>query len=160
MVAAALVGLCMPAPALAVLEITYSPDIVATLGGQVIFDEQPADDNLAGTVTAVGVGTIPASADLVAYHREPDGDQHLCFDTTVELGAGPLTVRPGDVVRFDGATYSLEFDASANGVPRGVSVDALAVVAGDLVLSFDVTVALSGETFHDEDLALFAGAAF
>ena len=35
---------------------------------------------------------------------------------TTEL-AGPLTVYPGDVVRYDGGSYSLEFDSSAEGVP-------------------------------------------
>jgi hypothetical protein len=157
---ALLVPLCFPGSAAAVLDVTYSPDVEATFDGQSISREDPAVDDLMGTVIPVPIGTVPQSADLIAYHREADGAHLLSFDTTVELGVGPLTARPGDVVRFDGSTYTLEFDADGAGVPAGVAVDAVARLDDDLMLSFDVTVALSGSTFADEDLMRFDGVDF
>ena len=44
-----------------------------------------------------------------------NGDRLLAFDTTVILGA--LTAEPRDVVRYDGASYSLELDGSNAGIP-------------------------------------------
>jgi hypothetical protein len=88
-----------------------------------------------------------------------NGDQLLCFDTGIEL-PGPVVAAPGDVARYDGSTYTIDFDASANGVPDGVRCDAVTVDAsGDLVVSFDVAVELPGPiTAHDEDLVRVDGA--
>ena len=57
--------------------------------------------------------------------------------------------------------YTIEFDASAEGVPPGVQIDALSQnTAGNLVVSFNTTVELSGATFQDEDLVEVDGANF
>lgn len=128
------------------------PDITVVLDGTTLDHNQVAEDDLAGGVNPVNVGAIPATAIITAYDRLPNGDQLLAFDTTVTLPGG-LTVRPGDVVRFNGATYTLEFDATANGIPDGVITDAVSEIgAGDILLSFDVTVAVGGITADDEDL--------
>ena len=84
----------------------------------------------------------------------------MAFDISVALPGG-VTANAGDVVRYDGVTYSVEFDASAEGVPEGVKVDAVTTaVGGNLVLSFNTSVALSGNTFDDEDLVEFDGISF
>jgi hypothetical protein len=94
------------------------------------------------------------------YHLLPDGRQLLSFDTTVKLSAS-LTAGPGDVVRFNGTSYALVFNAAANGVPRGANVDAVAMDGSDLLLSFDVTVSLpGGVTARPADLVRFAGGVF
>ena len=139
-----------------------SPDITQTLDSQTIHDEDvAADDLMSGTITPASLGALPAESDVNAYHLLTNGDQLLSFDITIEL-AGPLTATPGDVVRYDGASYSLEFDASAESVPDGVRTDAVSldVSSGDLVFSFDTTVSLSGSAFDDEDLVLFDGVTF
>src|SRR5262249_37735973 len=78
---------------------------------------------------------------------ETGGAQLLSFDTTVELpGAGGTTLvaGPADVVRFDGAVYSLAFDSTAAGLPAGLNVDAATRLGNDVAVSFDTTVALTG----------------
>ena len=140
--------------------IRYSPDITVVLGGTTLNHNQVAEDNLAGGVTLVNVGAIPSTAIITAYDRLPNGDQLLAFDTTVTLPGG-LTVRPGDVVRFNGTTYTLEFDAAANGIPAGAITDAVGEIGpGDLLLSFDVTVTVGGITATDEDLVRVHGGVF
>lgn len=67
-----------------------------------------------------------------------------------------MIAQPGDVVPFDGAIYTLAFDASANGVPPGTITDAVSSLGpGDFLLSFDVTTEIAGITSHDEDLVRF-----
>jgi hypothetical protein len=116
-------------------------------------------DNLAGTVTLQSIGTIPPGANLDAYNVSPNGDRLLSFDTPVVLPGG-VTALPADVVRYDGATYFIEFDGAAHGIPNGVNVDAVAVYGGSLLLSFDVAVILNGLHVDNEDLVLFDGTTF
>lgn len=140
-------------------DIRVSPDIPLQLGSTVVGHENVVRDDLHGTLTLSSIGTIPHQADLDAYHRLPNGDQLLSFDTTVTLPGG-LTAAPGDIVRFNGSSYVFAFQAAPIGVPRSANVDAVAVKGSALVMSFDVAVTLNGITFQDEDLALFDGALF
>jgi hypothetical protein len=140
--------------------VCYSPDTSASFGTTTIHDENAATDDLAGGVTLNALGAIPDDTDLDAYHERSSDDRLLSFDTTVELPGGVVAER-GDVVRYDGITYSIEFDASVEGVPDGADLDALTTADGILVLSFDVTVELDGVTYHDEDLvSSFGGGSF
>jgi hypothetical protein len=137
----------------------YSPDTTAMLGTQTVDDEDAAADDLAGTVTLLGLGALAGETDLDAYHLFENDDQLLSFDTTVDLPGG-VVARPADVVRFDGGVYTIEFDADANGIERGTDLEAVSEIDGDLLVSFDVTVELDGVTMYDEDLVLFDGASF
>jgi hypothetical protein len=136
--------------AFSVLPVHVSPDITVNLSGTLADDENLVFDDQAGGVAPVGLGSLPAAADLTAYHRFPDGDHLMAFDTTVKLDN--TVVGRGDIVRYDGVGYTLEFDASAEGVPAGVCIDALSSVDGDLLLSFDTTVSLDGQVIDDADL--------
>jgi hypothetical protein len=161
---ALLLGLVLYAPvsraATPLDALRYSADISVSLAGITVDDADVAEDNLAGTVTAVFAGTLPAGADLDAYHLLANGDQLLSFDTSVALPGG-LTAAPADVLRFDGSGFSLEFDAVASGLPRGANTDAVSIVdGGDLLLSFDTTVQFNGFTTGDEDLVSFDGVSF
>jgi hypothetical protein len=62
-----------------------SPDTAVVLGGVTVTDEAVAEDDLAGTVTLANIGSLPAGADLTAYHQMPNGDPLLAVDTTVSL---------------------------------------------------------------------------
>ena len=132
--------------------IRYTPDITVVLGGTTVTPQNVAEDNLAGAVTLVNAGTYPNGTDIIAYDHLANGDQLLAFDVDTTLPGG-LTVRPGDVVRFNGTTYSLEFDATANNIPVGVMTDALRSLGPhNLLLSFDTTVAFPSFTADDEDI--------
>ncbi len=140
--------------------VSFSPDTTVELSGSTFEDQEVAKDNQLGTVILAPLGVLPNASDVSAYHHLANGDQLYSLDTTAELGGG-LIASPADVVRFDGVNDTLEFDASAEGIPDGVIVDAVGVhSSGDLVLSFDTTVDLGAVTADDEDLVRFDGVTF
>ncbi len=140
--------------------VSLSPDTTVELSGLTFEDQEVVTDDQLGTVTLVPLGVLPDASDVDAYHVFANGDQLYSLDTTAKLGGG-LTAGPGDVVRYDGLTDTLEFDASSEGIPDGVIVDAVSVhSSGDLVLSFDTTVELGALTVSDEDAVRFDGASF
>jgi hypothetical protein len=153
--------LASTAGAAAAQTLVYSPDITSDLSGVTFADEDVAADNLLGMVAPQPLGSLPAQVEVDAYQLLGSGDQLFSLDTTAALPGG-LVARPGDVVRYDGATYGLEFDADAEGVPDGAGVDAVAVDGmGNLLLSFDTTVDLGGGLVaSDEDLVSFDGSSF
>lgn len=145
--------------ATALSELRLAPDTTVTLGAATVNDENAAADNLTGTVTVLSIGAIPAETALDAYAVRPHGEQLLSFDTTVVLPGG-ATAKPGDVWRYDGAGYAVEFDAAARGVPDAANLDSVALYGSSLLLSFDVALDLGGVHCEPEDLVLFDGAAF
>jgi hypothetical protein len=71
-------------------------------------------------------------------------------------------VLPSDLVRWDGISLTLAFDAQAAGVPIDADADALAIDPsnGDLLFSFDVALLLGGFLVRDEDLVRWDGIAW
>lgn len=143
--------------------VSGSPDITIDLGAAAVTtaDEDVAVDNQLGIVVLENLGSLPTAVDVVAYGNELGGSSLLAFETTVDLGGGVIA-RRGDVVRWNGSTYAIAFDASAAGVPDGALTDAVSTsVDGALVLSFDTTVDLGGGLVAaDEDLVRWDGASF
>lgn len=155
--------LTIPAPctlaATALANLSYAPDIsVAVTATTTLNDETVAIDNRAGVVTPVDLGVLPANVAVDGFHRLDAGIVLFSLDTTAALGN--LIVRPGDVVRYNGIGYSLEFDASAAGLPDNLNIDAVSRRDTLLILAFDTAVVLNGILFQDEDLAGFNGTAF
>ena len=96
---------------------------------------------------------IPTGAAIDAIAMIGD-DLLLSFDVDVVLNG--LTFGDADVVRFDGATFSLFFDADAAGVPQGLDLDALHDLDnGHLSVSFDGSGTVGGVTFDDEDVLAY-----
>ena len=164
-VAAAIVGLaCMNAAGAAWSQsiISASPDITITLGASVTTaDEDVAVDNQLGVVALESLGSLPDASDVIALGLDINGDRLIALDTTTLL-AGGVVARPGDVIRYDGAAYSIEFDALASGLAAGIQTDAVSLASGGgLLLSFDTTVDLgSGLVVADEDLVRWSGSSF
>jgi hypothetical protein len=148
-------------PAAAQEIVSASPDITIDLGaGVVAADEDVAVDNQLGIVALENLGPLPNSSEVVALGLDVNGDRLLAFDTTTPLSGGVIA-RKGDVVRFDGAVYSIEFDASLAGLPTSAATDAVSLSANGLLLSFDTTVSLSGGLVAaDEDLVEWDGGTF
>lgn len=134
----------------------YTSDITVTLGGTTVAPSDVVEDDLAGMVTPVDIGMLPADAHVDAYHALPNGDALLSFDTTVMLPDGDIA-GPADIVRFIGTGYVLVIDAAARGIPEGTDVDAVTISDGALLVSFDTAVQLSGNVFEDEDLVEITG---
>jgi hypothetical protein len=148
-------------PVMAQEIVSASPDVTIDLGASVIVaDEDVAVDNQLGIVVLENLGALPAASEVIALGLDSNGDRFIAFDTTTSL-AGGVVARPGDVIRYDGASYSTEFDASAAGIPAGVMTDATSLAPGGLLLSFDTTIDLGGGlVVDDEDLVRWNGSAF
>jgi hypothetical protein len=140
--------------------VSISPDVDVGLAGTFAADEDVAVDNLLGVVLPASLGSIPKNAAVKAYHLLANGEQLFALDTTAYL-PGPLLVEQRDIVRYDGAAYTLEFDGSTAGVPNGVAVDAVSMTdSGQLLLSFETTAQLGGVVAADEDVVGWNGASF
>lgn len=150
------------APAAILLEVAASRDVFASIGGVSALRRELAVDAFGAGVSLRSFPSLPSGVDLVAHHRLPGGDELLAFDVALDLPATPTPIhaRAGDVVRFDGVDYAIEFDAAANGVPDGVRVDAVSMLGADLLLSFDVGVDLGGFVADTRDLVRFDGVSF
>lgn len=139
------------------ITVGVSPDITASVAGNVVRPNAVLQDTTS-VLNLVSPGGLPASVDLDAFHVDGAGRYLLSLDVANVVDG--LAIGHGDVVSYDGANYLLVFNAMAAGVPDGVDVDAVSRFNGELVLSFDTTVALSGITFADEDLARFGASGF
>jgi uncharacterized repeat protein (TIGR01451 family) len=137
-------------------QVRYTPEVTTVLGGTTVGPADVANDNLAGAVSLVDIGSIPSGAHLDGYAVAGNGDQLLSFDTALTLGGA--TFQRNDVIRYNGSTYTLEFSGGANGVPDGVDVKEIAVDGANLLLSFDSAFAAGGVTFYPYDVAEWNGA--
>jgi len=140
--------------------LSISPDVTVPLSAG---DLMTADEDVmvqAAIVGFHGLGALPPSSDLIGFALG-GGRYLMTFDTTVALSGG-VVARPGDVVAWNGAVHSLVFDATREGIPRGVQTDAVAIAStGGLILSFDTDVSLPGSLrVADEDLVRWNGTAF
>ena len=137
-----------------------SPDVTVPLGGSLAQDQDVAVDNQLGIVLLEDLGSLPTAAEVTAYALDANGDRLFAIDTTTSL-AGGVVVTPRDVIRWDGASYVVELDGTSEGIPSGAAIDAVATAPGEsLLVSFDTTIAVDGQTFADEDLARWDGALF
>jgi len=152
--------------------VMFTPDITAQYGTvkpALVDPDEAAVDNGAGSVAipppaAAMFAFLPAGAQVADFElsSSPTVGWLFSVDTTVALPGLPATspLEPRDVARFDPATstYSIYFDGSANGIPDGARIDAIATDASDrLLLSFDTSVSLPGlGTVDDEDLVRFS----
>lgn len=141
--------------------VSASPDIALSLGGASLAasDEDVAVDNRLGVVALESLGSLPVASDVTAFALDLAGRRLMAFDTTVELGGG-LVVDRGDVAQYDGANYSIVFDASAAGVPQSAQTDAVSLAPTGLLLSFDTTVDLGGTVVAPQDLVRWDGVGF
>jgi hypothetical protein len=141
-------------------DILFSLDVASSLAGGV--DVTPRDvvryDGSVYTIEFEGVDhDIPAGAKIDAIGWI-EGDLLLSFDVTVELGE--ITADDEDLVQLASTTpddWVLYFDGSANGVPAGADLDGadLLDATGHLALSFDISGAVGGVNFDDEDILDF-----
>lgn len=154
-------SLAAPTAALAQQVVSASPDVTIQLGaGNVVTnDHAVAADNQLGVVALQNLGTIPESADVTGYADAGAGTFLFSLDTTASLSGG-VVATPGDVVAWNGATHSILFDGSVQGIPSGVQVDAIGFSNG-LIVSFDTDVSLPGGiTAADEDLVKVIGSTY
>ncbi|MEE2672844.1 MAG: hypothetical protein VX466_03560 [Myxococcota bacterium] len=163
----AVVGFGVLAPATlaatSLVSVHGSPDTAILLGGSLIGAEDVVEVvPVVAPPPRVDLGGPVVPANVTAYHDD-GGDVHLfSLETTTVLGG--VTISPRDVASYDSGTitHAIEFDGVAAGLPDGVRIDALSRdESDDLLLSFDISVALPGGlSVDDEDLVSWDGANF
>jgi hypothetical protein len=153
--------MCAGAAAAQVLSVDLSSDIAfeSVVGSH--DDEAVLRLPTPGTPEVVDLGSLPANADVTAFHRLDGGLRLFSLDTFSELPGG-VTVDRDDVVQYDSAGYSVLLDGSGAGLPEGARIDALGwrrqAGVASLLLSTDVTVELPGGLVaEDEDVVAWDG---
>jgi hypothetical protein len=143
-----------PAANAQIVALDLSNDLTWSSGAGAIDDEGVRRLTPPSDLAAIGLGPLPASVDVTAYHPLEDGRRLFALDQFVDLGGG-LFAGPEDVIALGDGGYSIELDGSAAGVPAGARIDALASVriggARVMLLSFDVTVSLPGGLVADDE---------
>ena len=135
----------------------HSFDVTVARTGPLYFDDEAAiEETTAPAWSSPSLGTLPAGADLTAIHRAWDGRWYFALDTFVDFGA--VEAGPEDVIGWNGSAHSLVFDGSAEGIPAGAAIDAIAQAPGmGLILSFDVAIPVGAETADDADIVAWDG---
>jgi len=109
---------------------------IASGGTSIVFDGSSL-----GLPKGVGIDALTQTGD----------DLVVSFDIAVQLGG--TTYADEDLIRWDGAVFSMVFDGSTAGVPEGLDVDATHLLAsGNLLLSFDTGGSIGSVRFKDEDI--------
>ncbi|HUY18458.1 MAG TPA: choice-of-anchor D domain-containing protein [Candidatus Binataceae bacterium] len=148
--------------------IFFTPDVPVMLGSVMVEPNQVVAVDLAGNTdtTLPAFPAVVPGVHITGYYRISVNQQLLTFDNPVSLpsssGSGSITITPRDVASFDGTKYSYYFKGSDNGVPAGAAIDALTMIGGDLALSFDIPVSLTGPnnapvTVYPSDLTQLTG---
>ena len=127
-------------------EFAVSPDITITYFGEPLTDEG-ASQSLSPD-KRLDFGALPQGVDVTGFHVE--GEQiYFAVDQPVLLGGQVFT--PRDVILTDGSDYELFYKGENEGIPRSVKIDAVALIEGELFLSYDTTFRLD-DLIADEDL--------
>jgi len=111
---------------------------------------------LDGSAVGIPAGT---AIDAIGRIRSAGVSQTLLsFDVPTALPGG-LTVDDEDLAGWNGSTWSLFFDGSANGIPENLDVDGFDrdPVNGTRYFSFDTSGKISTVDFDDEDVVAFDG---
>jgi hypothetical protein len=100
-----------------------------------------------------------SAIDAVAIRRQTGTTSTLVsFDVTTALPGG-LTVDDEDLAAWDGVSWTIELDGSANSVPEALDLDGFDrdPVDGTRYFSFDSSGQIDGVDFDDEDVVAFDG---
>jgi hypothetical protein len=159
LLATAILAAARPADA-QLYSLELSPDITLEVAPATTADDQQIVRALCPGCPAVLSVGLAVPLELDALQVVSGDDRMLSLETSAALGGTPYDDE--DVVLYNApsGTYALLFDGSAAGVPVDADLDALAVIGGDLLLSFDVTATLGAVTAGDEDMVRWDGALF
>jgi hypothetical protein len=126
--------------------------VVARPGDVVRYDGSVYSIKFDATAAGLASGVVTDATSLSS------GGLLLSFDTTVDLGGG-LVVADEDLVEWNGSSFALIFDGSAEGIDTALDVDAAqALSGGAFLMSFDTSGTISSIDFDDEDVVRFDGA--
>ncbi len=134
----------------------FSPDTTLALAGGVVARPEDVVRFESGSYALEFDGSlagVPPGANVDAVSLDGEGRLALSFDITIDLGG--LVVADEDVVRFDGAGFSLLLDGSAAGLDPSLDVDGVHELGpGVFAISVDGSGAIGGARIDDEDILL------
>lgn len=120
--------------------------MVETVGGLSV---EPRDGVNLDDTARIDLG-LPAIEDIDAFHFLPTNQYFFSTTTSVSLGGEIYT--PGDIVLFDGATYSVFFDESLI-TAAARNIDALTILPnGHLLISTSLSSEIYGFAFQNGDV--------
>ncbi len=132
--------------------VLFSLDSTALLGG-IVISRSDVGQLSGGNYSVLFDGSsngIPASAGIDAFTVDGD-DLLLSFDISVDFQT--FVAADEDLVRFDGANFSLELDLSSEGLPENLDLEAVhRLDDGTYLLSFTENGSAGGVSFADEDV--------
>ena len=103
---------------------------------------------------------IPDGTRIDALGVDGSGNLLLSFDVTVNLaksGGGTLTVKPADLVAFNGGAYALAFNSATAGIPDGINLDGATMLPNaHLLMAFDQFGSIGGTDFTPTDVLEFS----
>jgi hypothetical protein len=147
-------------------DVALSLDSTTSTGGTTYADQEVLARTGASAfvMDITGLTTaLPANADIDALDYITPTNVYFSLDAPTVL-TGPGLVEDEDIVNWDGASFTLAWDGSANGLPPGADIDALNVDGeGPLAFRFslDAPAVLTGPGLvQDEDLVTWNGSAF
>jgi FtsP/CotA-like multicopper oxidase with cupredoxin domain len=97
--------------------------------------------------------SLPTGANVDGFDRVSATSFYMSFNGQVSV-PGIGNVQDEDVVFFNGSSWSLFFDGSANGI-GGTDLDAISIVAGTLYFSTDDTDVLPGTSSPGDDADIY-----
>jgi hypothetical protein len=147
-------------------DVALSLDSTTSTGGTTYADQEVLARTGASTFVMDITGltaALPANADIDALDYITPTNVYFSLDAPAVL-TGPGLVEDEDVVNWDGASFTLAWAGSANGLPAGADIDALDVTSeGPLVFDFSLNApaVLTGlGLVQDEDLVTWSSGAF
>ena len=102
---------------------------------------------------------VPEATRIDALGMDGSGNLLLSFDVTVivpKSGGGTLTVKPADLVSFNGTVYTLVFNSAAAGIADGMNLDGATMLPNThLLMAFDQFGSIGGTDFAPTDVLEF-----
>jgi len=140
-------------------------DVAAVIREMQVSDASPLSvgPDAAGFFTAALAAELPRRVQVDALCVE---GPFILFSTDLDVELGGTVYADDDLIAYDPrhGTFSMRFNGRLHGVPARADLDAATldgIWGGDLLLSFNVDVELSGiGRVADHELALFDGAGF
>src|SRR5271170_2776096 len=103
--------------------------------------------------------SVPDCTRIDALGMDSSGDLLLSFDVTITVpqsGGGMITVKPADLVAFNGGVYTLVFDSASAGIPDGINLDGATMLPNtDLLMTFDQNGSIAAVDFTPTDVLEF-----
>ena len=143
----------LPGASSAQVAVSGSPDTHLSQGRILIRPGDVSSDIEVLAPAPLDLGPLPVGADVIAYALAGPTRHYFVLGHALVLPGG-VTAGPRDIVRWDGAAYTLEVDGAAVGFPDGTVIDALSFdpLADTAWFSFQSPIDFFGTLLREADV--------